>query len=91
MHDEFSHVLADKYKVSSIVAKHFENQFQDGVGQSVNMFEGPPKSLASPITAAEVVTAFARLNNNRACGYDSIPGEPEVRTCRTFQTHRRRV
>ena len=37
------------------------------------MFEGPLKSLDSPITAAEVVTAFARLNNNRACGYDSIP------------------
>ncbi|KAK2188487.1 hypothetical protein NP493_131g05015 [Ridgeia piscesae] len=73
VHDEVNHVIADKYKVSSIRTKHFENQFQDGVGQGVNMFEGPLKSLDSPITAAEVVTAFARLNNNRACGYDSIP------------------
>ena len=49
MHDEFNHFIADKYKVSSIIAKHFENQFQDGVEQGVNMFEGPPKSLDSPI------------------------------------------
>ena len=40
------------------------------------MREGPPKLLDSPITAAEVVMAFARLNNSRSCGYDSIPGEP---------------
>ena len=39
------------------------------------MVIGPPKSLDSPITAAEVVMAFARLNNNQACGYDSIPRE----------------
>ena len=75
VHDEVNHVIADKYKVSSLRTKHFENQFQDGVGQGVNMFEGPLKSLNSPITAAEVVTAFARLNNNWACGYDSIPGK----------------
>ena len=61
-------------RVSSITAKHFKVQFQDGVRQDINMFEGPPKSPDSPITAAEVVTVFARLNNNRACGYDSIPG-----------------
>ena len=29
----------------------------------------------SPITAAAVVTAFVKLNNNSAYGYDSIPGE----------------
>ena len=75
MHDEFNHVIDEKFKVSLIIVKHFENQFQDGVGQGVNMFEGPPKSLDSPVTAAEVVTAFARRNSNRACGYDSIPGE----------------
>ena len=75
VHDEFNHVIADKYKVSSIIAKHFENQFQDGVGQGVNTFGGPPMSLDSPITAAEVFTAFAKPNNNRACGYDSILGE----------------
>ena len=38
------------------------------------MFEGPQKSFDFPITSA-VVTAFARLNNNRACGYDLYPGE----------------
>ncbi len=27
VHDEFNHVIADKYKVSSVTAKHFENQF----------------------------------------------------------------
>ena len=30
---------ADKHKVSSFIAKHFENQFQDGVGQGINRFD----------------------------------------------------
>jgi len=47
---------------------------QQVVGLGVNML-GPPKSPDSPITAAEVVKAFARLNNNKASGCDSIPGE----------------
>ena len=71
MHDEFKHVIADKHKVSSILAKHFENQFQDGVEHGVDMFEG------SPITAKEVETAFVRRNNNnnRVCGYGLIPAD----------------
>ena len=73
-HDEFKHVIADKHKVSSIVAKHFENKCLDGVEHGVDMFEGSPKSLDSPIIANEVETAFGSFNNNRAFGYDLIPG-----------------
>ena len=40
VHDEFKHVIADKHKVWSIVAKHFDNQFQDGGEHGVDMFEG---------------------------------------------------
>ena len=63
----------DKHNVTSIVAKHFENQIQDGVEHGVDMCECSPESLGSAITAKEVETAFARFN--RAFGYDSIPCE----------------
>ena len=75
MQDKFKHIIADKHKVSSIVVKHFESKFQDGVQHGVDMFEGSQKLPNSPITAKEIETAFARLNNNRACGYESIRGK----------------
>ena len=73
---ELKHVIADKHKSSinrsETKAKHFEKQFQDVVEHGVHMFEGSPKSLDALVTAKEAETAFARLNNNRACGYDLI-------------------
>ena len=86
-HDESKRVIADKHKVSSIVAKHVENQFQDEVEHGVDMFEGS-LSLGFPVTAKEEETPFASLNNNMArCGFDSMRTS-EVHTCRTFQTSR---
>ena len=53
VHDEFKHVIMDKHKVSAIVAKHFESQFQEGEQYGIDMFEGSLKSLDSLITAKE--------------------------------------
>ena len=78
VHGEFKHVIADKHKVSSIVAKHFENKCLDGVEHGVDMFEGSPKSLDSPVIVNEVETAFGSINNNRAFGYDLTPGEYDL-------------
>ncbi|GFS05738.1 retrovirus-related Pol polyprotein LINE-1 [Elysia marginata] len=38
-------------------------------------FQGDARDLNNPITTNEVEKALARLNNNRACGEDGIPGE----------------
>ena len=57
----------------------------------VDISEGSPKLLDSPITAKEVEIAFTRLNNNRACGYDSTASALLKYTPAKLSRHHRHV
>ena len=45
------------------------------MANGLQAFKGDNQLLQQPIEASEVNSAMKKLNNARACGYDSLPGE----------------
>jgi hypothetical protein len=60
-------------EAAEIVAKHFASLFHSDNASALTTREAGP--LATPITAAEVSAATAKLSNGRAVGPDGVAGE----------------
>jgi hypothetical protein len=60
-------------EAAAIVAKHFASLFYSDNANALNTHKAGP--LATPITAAEVSMAAAKLSNGRAVGPDGVAGE----------------
>ncbi|GFS24958.1 retrovirus-related Pol polyprotein LINE-1 [Elysia marginata] len=62
-------------EIQTVIGKHFKDKFRDDQINDLEPFQGDARDLNNPITTNELEKALARLNNNRACGKDGIPGE----------------
>ena len=66
-------------EVGRQVTEYFEQQFRDDVAIGLPAFKGDNQPLKQPIEASEVNSAMVlgirKLNNARACEYDSLPSE----------------
>ena len=75
VHDEQGCVVDDPVEVGKLVTEYFGQQFRENVTIGLPAFKGDIRPLEQPIEANEVNSAMKKLNNARACGYDSLPGE----------------
>ena len=77
VHDEHGCVVEDSVKVGKRVTEYFGQQFLTTVAVGLPAFKSDIRPLDQPIEANEVNSAMKKLNNGRACGYDSLrmPGE----------------
>ncbi|GFS00727.1 very-long-chain enoyl-CoA reductase [Elysia marginata] len=62
-------------EMQTFIGKHFKDKFRDDQINDLEPFQGDARDLNNSITTNEVEKAPARLNNNRGCGEDGIPGE----------------
>ena len=67
--------ITNPNEIQTSIHDYFKQKFRDENTPDLNPFIGNPKSLKNPISEAEVRFALKRLNNNRACGEDGLPGE----------------
>ncbi|GFS24707.1 very-long-chain enoyl-CoA reductase [Elysia marginata] len=62
-------------EIQIVIGKHLKDKFRDEQIKDLEPFQGDARDLNNPITTTDVEKALDRLNNNRACGEDGIPGE----------------
>ncbi len=67
--------VTDPNTIHEVIGKHFKSKFRNETTEDIEPFQGEPRSLKTPIDKQEVTDALKRLNNNKACGEDNIPGE----------------
>ncbi|GFS17823.1 very-long-chain enoyl-CoA reductase [Elysia marginata] len=67
--------ITNVVEIQTVIGKHFKDKFRDDQINDLEPFQGDARDLNNPTTTNEVEKALARLNNNRACGEDGIPGE----------------
>ena len=75
VHDENGRNVTQPTKIYHIVKNHFQNHFNDPLENKLDSFTGTKRKLNQPITLEEVQKCSKKLKNNRAPGYDEIPGE----------------
>jgi len=68
-------IIGNDHEAAATIQQHFSSQFNGQDTPQLQAFVGPPTPLMSPITVAECEASLKRLNNGRAAGADSIPGE----------------
>ena len=72
IHDSHGAALEQDTGKAEAVRKQFPLQFDTKV-DPLQPFS--PRPLQSPVLPVEVMDAFKKLKNNRACGPDPVPGE----------------
>ena len=75
VHDKFGRTVNDASEIGKIITDHFGDQFRGDVVNGVSPFEGEPCPMPVPVHPEEVEASMKKLNNGRACGYDSMPAE----------------
>ena len=75
VHDEHGHTVEDPVEVGRRVTEYFGQHFRDDVAIGLPAFKSDNQPLQQPIEASGVNSAMNKLNNARACGYDSLPGD----------------
>ena len=75
IHDKDGKVVTNPVTIYGIMKEHFQKHFTDEKEITIESFVGPPRPLNNPIMNEETKNCIAKLNNNRAAGYDKIVPE----------------
>ena len=73
--DSNGKLITNPNEILTTVANHFKCKFKDETSPTISPFQGTPRPLNQPISAAEIRTSFNSLRNNKAPGDDQLNPE----------------